>query len=357
MTQTVAVGLSGGVDSTLAALLLQEQGYRIIGLTMSIYNKDIPNLKASEGACYGPTEKQDVQTVRALGETYGFDVHVLDCSEEYKKYVLSYFKESYLSGVTPNPCVKCNEVMKFGLLRSKAIEAGIHFDYFATGHYARIQSQNNQFVLQRGIDDKKDQSYFLYRLTQEQLGQTLFPLGNFTKEQVREMARTRGLASAEKADSQDFYNGDYTDLLEQQPREGNIVYIDGRVLGKHQGFWHYTIGQRKGLGIAFPVPLFVVDIDAAQNQVIIGPAESTYVSQATLQNMIWGGAGAMDGGQLPVWVKYRSSGKMVSAVIEQSETGLRVIFDEPQRSVTRGQSLVCYDKNDGISVICGGIIV
>ncbi len=356
MTQTVAVGLSGGVDSTLAALLLQEQGYRIIGLTMSIYNKDIPNLKAADGACYGPSEKQDVQVVRELGKTYGFDVHVLDCSEEYKKYVLSYFKESYLSGVTPNPCVRCNEVMKFGLLRSKAIETGIQFDYFATGHYARIQSQNDYFILQRGVDNKKDQSYFLYRLTQEQLGSTLFPLGDLTKEQVREMARARGLASAEKADSQDFYAGDYTDLLEQQPREGKIVHVDGRVLGKHQGFWHYTVGQRKGLGIAFPVPLFVVDIDAEHNQVIVGPAESTYVSEALIQNVIWGGLPLIHE-SIPVWVKYRSSGKMVEAVIEPYENGLRVLFEEPQRSVTRGQSLVCYDKKDTISVVCGGIIV
>ncbi len=356
MTQTVAVGLSGGVDSTLAALLLLEQGYKIIGLTMSIYNKDIPNLKATDGACYGPSEKQDVQTVRELGKKYGFDVYVLDCSEEYKKYVLSYFKESYLSGITPNPCVKCNEVMKFGLLRDKALALGIEFDYFATGHYARIQPRGTRFVLQRGIDEKKDQSYFLYRLGREQLSKTLFPLGHLTKEQVREMARARGLESAEKADSQDFYGGDYADLLEQQPREGKIIHIDGRVLGKHQGFWHYTIGQRKGLGIAFPVPLFVVDIDAQNNQVIVGPAESTYVSETTVQNVVWGGMGQFNGA-IPVWVKYRSAGKSVGAVIEPTDGGLKVIFDEPQRSVTRGQSLVCYDKTDGISVICGGIIM
>ncbi len=356
MTQTVAVGLSGGVDSTLAALLLQEQGYRIIGLTMSIYNKDIPNLKAADGACYGPSEKQDVQVVRELGKTYGFGVHVLDCSEEYKKYVLSYFKESYLAGITPNPCVRCNEVMKFGLLRSKAIETGIHFDYFATGHYARIKSQNNHFILQRGIDEKKDQSYFLYRLKQEQLATTLFPLGNFTKEEVRAMARERELASAEKADSQDFYAGDYTDLLEQKPQEGKIVHVDGRVLGKHQGFWHYTIGQRKGLGIAFPVPLFVVDIDAEHNQVIVGPAEATYTTDAYVQNVIWGGVTPING-PVSVWSKYRSSGKMVATVIEPTDTGLHITFDEPQRSVTRGQSLVCYDKADGISVVCGGVII
>ncbi len=356
MSQTIAVGLSGGIDSTLTALLLLEQGYRVIGLTMSIYNKDIPNLKPADNSCYGPVEKADIQVARNLGKEYGFDVHVLDCSEEYKQLVLFYFKQSYLSGITPNPCVKCNEIMKFGMLRDKARQMGIPFDYFATGHYARIQKKDN-FILQKGVDLKKDQSYFLYRLPQKTLSETLFPLGNYTKEQVRMMARERGLAVSEKADSQDFYSGDYADLLEEKPRIGNIVHVSGRILGTHQGFWNYTIGQRKGLGISFPVPLFVVDIDAQNNQVIVGEAETTYVSEVFLTDIVCHDMSVLSH-QKSVLAKYRSSGKDVPATLKyQQETNkLHIIFDEPQRAVTPGQSLVCYSSEDCISVLCGGII-
>lgn len=357
MVKTVAVGLSGGVDSTLSALLLKEQGYHVIGLTMSVYDKSGRALKAAGNACYGPDEKEDIQLVRAWGEKEGIETHVLDCSEEYKKIVLSYFKESYLSGLTPNPCIKCNQTMKFGLMGDKAKEQGIHFDYFATGHYARIVEKNGAYILQKGVDAKKDQSYFLYRLSQEQLSKTIFPLGNFTKEQVRQMARERHLAVAEKADSQDFYAGDYNDLLDEAPREGNIVHTSGRVLGKHQGFWNYTIGQRKGLGIAYPVPLFVVDIDAEHNQVIVGEAEATLMPTARIKSLVFGGGKTALEKPLHAFVKYRSSGKTVGATLTQvADDELLVSFDEPQRSLTRGQSLVAYDADDNISVLLGGII-
>ncbi len=357
MSKTVAVGLSGGVDSTLTALLLKEQGYRVIGLTMSIYNKDIPNMKGDGNACYGPEEKQDFKLVQKWGAEHDIPVHILDCSEEYKQVVLSYFKEAYLSGATPNPCIKCNALMKFGLLVDKARQNGIKFDCFATGHFARISTKNNRFVLQKGIDEKKDQSYFLYRLTQEQLSQTLFPLGEYTKEQVREMARARHLAVAEKADSQDFYAGDYADLLEKQPQTGDIVHVNGRVLGKHNGFWNYTIGQRKGLGISYPVPLFVIDVDAAHNRVIVGEAEATYTSTCEANQVVWGGLSSLEEGEKrSVLIKYRSTGKCVSGSLSVLNNELQICFDEPQRAVTRGQSIVCYDKDDEISVLCGGIL-
>ncbi len=353
MTKTVAVGLSGGVDSTLCALLLREQGYRVVGLTMSIYNKDIPQLKTGGNACYGPVEKEDVGKVRQWCAKEGIKLMVLDCSEEYKQTVLAYFKEAYLSGITPNPCVKCNAEMKFGLLQRKARASGLEFDYFATGHYARIEASKGRFSLYRGVDGKKDQSYFLYRLTQEQLSQTLFPLGALTKDQTRALARERGLAVADKADSQDFYVGNYSDLLQQPPREGKIIHKNGQILGRHQGFWNYTIGQRKGLGVAYKEPLFVVDLDPEHNAVIVAEAGTTLCETCRLDSLVWGGAGAPNGA-FEALVKYRSSGRLVPAVVQPDGAGASVRFQEPQRAVCPGQSLVFYADE---RVVGGGVIL
>ena len=348
----VAVGLSGGVDSTLTALLLKEQGHEVVGLTMALYNKDIPNMKIAGDACYGPSEKQDIKDVQAWCKKQGIEHHVVNLSEAYKKTVLKYFKETYLSGATPNPCIMCNAGMKFGLLIDEA-KKFMDFDFFATGHYARIDHTPDGAVLKRGVDFKKDQSYFLYRLTQAQLARTLFPLGEYTKQQVREMARERGLAVADKPDSQDFYAGDYTDLLEVQDKEGQIILTSGKVIGKHRGFWHYTIGQRKGLGIAYPEPLYVVDLDAKHNRVIVGVENDTKRNSCEIIQPVWGVL-TKNKKKLDCLVKYRSAGQLVPAHVFECEKGVwQIDFVDSQKSLTPGQSAVFYDND---AVLGGGII-
>lgn len=353
MSATVIVGLSGGVDSSLAAVLLKEQGYHVIGVSMSIYNQDIPNLLAAGNACYGPEEKQDIKDIQKFGDKIGIETHIFDCSEDYKRLVLAYFKEEYQHGRTPNPCVKCNAVMKFGLLGQKAKEAGIAYDFFATGHYARIEKENGRFLLKKGVEEKKDQSYFLYRLTQDQLAHTLFPLGGFTKAQTRALARQKGLDVYDKPDSQDFYAGDYNDLLQFPPKQGVIMHINGQVLGKHMGYWNYTIGQRKGLGIAYPEPLFVLDIDAHRNIVYVGTAQDTQKKDVFVSDLSWIAFDATPDKPFKAFAKQRSAAKACPVTVEPTAHGLHVVYEEPQKSFTPGQSLVLYQDD---IVLGGGII-
>lgn len=351
----VAIGLSGGVDSTLATLLLKEQGFDVVGLSMSFYNPDIPNMKESVNSCYGPKEKEDYKKAQAWAKKEGIETVILDCSDEYKQIVLKYFKEAYLEGITPNPCIKCNAEMKFGLLLDKAQKEGVQFDYFATGHYARVYEKAGRYILAKGKDEKKDQSYFLYRLTQEQLAKVMFPLGDYTKEEVRALALEKGLAVAEKKDSQDFYSGDYSDLLEQQPQKGIIRHLSGRVLGEHQGFFNYTIGQRKGLGIAYPVPLYVIELDAKNNEVIVAEKEATFKNSCLISDVVFGGVELDFETSFKAMAKYRSAGKCVSVnVVKMNDEIFQIHFDEPQSALTKGQSVVCY--NEIGEVLLGGII-
>ena len=357
----ILVGLSGGVDSSVAALLLKEQGHEVIGATMSIWrertdlNLSVMNKKSTctHGACYGPDEKEDIESARKIAETIGIPYHVFKCAEEYEQIVLDNFKEQYLSGRTPNPCIRCNALVKFGVLPFLAKQNGIEFDKFATGHYARIEEKDGRFVLKRAKNTKKDQSYFLYKLKQDQLSNIYLPLGEYTKEEIREYARKSGLDVSDKPDSQDFYEGDYNELLGIKEKKGNIVTTDGKVLGEHNGIWNYTIGQRKGLCISAPEPLYVLELRKATNEVVVGYKDKTFKKSLNAVELNWISIEKLTE-PMRVTAKIRSTQEPTEATITPvDDDTVNVVFDEYQKSIAVGQSVVFYD---GDYVVGGGII-
>ena len=306
-------------------------------------------------ACYGPDEEEEIREAKEIADHLGIVHQVFDCSKEYKDSVLEYFRSEYLAGRTPNPCVKCNQLIKFGLLPAMAEKSGIPFDHFATGHYARVDPdpESKRWLLKKGIDPVKDQTYFIYRLSQDQLSKILFPLGGFTKREIREIARKAGIAAVEKEESQDFYSGDYKDLLDASEKPGDILDTSGKVLGHHRGIWNYTIGQRKGLGIAFSEPLYVVALDSERNTVVVGTREETFSSSFLVTDLNWISVGNLEK-PMEVHCKIRSAQHGSLAQIEPLPGGeVKVTYFKPSDSITPGQSAVFYD---GDIVVGGGII-
>ena len=355
----VLVGLSGGVDSSVTACLLKKAGHHVIGATMSIWDKDkfksidFTNLK---DACFSPHEKKDIDAARALCDKIGIEYHVIDCQKQYQKLVLQNFKSEYLSGRTPNPCVMCNSTIKFEALPEGARAAGIEFDKFATGHYARLfyDEKTGRYRLQRAKDEKKDQSYFLYRLSQEQLSKVLMPLGDYTKGEVRQIAKEFGLEVSDKKDSQDFYAGDIGDIIDAPDKEGHFINSEGKILGTHKGFWHYTIGQRKGLGVSADRPLYVIELKKDTNEVVLGYEEEGYRQSLIANDLRWLSVDQIKEKTM-VYLRLRSSQTPFEADFEPLEDAkARLVFSCPQKAVAKGQSAVFYDENG--FVLGGGII-
>ena len=346
--------ISGGVDSAVAALLLKNAGHDVTGIMMSIWDgPDSASVK--KNACYGPDEKDDIEQARKVCETIGIPFHLFDCSKEYREKILTYFREEYLSARTPNPCVKCNHTMKFGTLPDAAKDSGIEFDYIATGHYVRNEFDNEtkRYKIKKAYDSAKDQSYFLYRLSQQQLAQSIFPLGNLKKTQVREIAREFKLHLAEKEESQDFYGGNYKDLLGVKSISGDITLPNGKVVGSHNGFWNFTPGQRRGLGVAYKNPLYVIKVEKENNRIIVSDKDTAFSTHFVVRNLHWVSIDGING-KMDVSVKTRSSGREKNATISATNNDeLLVEFSSHAETVSPGQSAVFY-KDD---ILLGGGIV
>lgn len=346
----IMVAMSGGVDSSMAAALLLEQGHTICGATLRLY--DSPD--AVGGAC---GSQQDAEDARLTCERLGVPHYTFALQEAFRQEVIGRFAEGYRRGETPNPCIDCNRYIKFRKLLDKAAEMG--WDYVATGHYARIDRDppSGRYRLRKAADASKDQTYVLYGLSQEDLAHVIFPLGDFTKGQIREMAAARGLIAAHKPDSQDICfvkDGDYAGFLEREMAvpspAGDFVAIDGTVLGRHKGIIHYTIGQRKGLGLSLPAPLYVTAKDTARNRVVLGQNSELMADTLEADRLNWS---AIEPPREPIEVMAKARYKQPEAravVTPLADGTVRVVFEHPQRALTPGQAIVFYRED----IVLGG---
>ncbi len=354
MKKKVVLGMSGGVDSSVAAYLLKQQGYDVIGVTMQVWQED-EEYEAKEGGCCSLSAVEDARRV-----AYKLDIpfYVINFKDIFKKNVIDYFIDEYMEGRTPNPCIACNKFIKFDALLKKAMELGA--EYVATGHYATIEKQGDRYLLKRSEDDKKDQTYALYNFTQFQLEHTLMPCGEYHKDRIREIAKEIGLLVHSKKDSEEICfipDNDHGAYIKKQApdkvKEGNFVDKKGNILGKHKGIVYYTIGQRKGLGIAFGRPMFVTDINPLRNEVVLGSEEDIFKTELIAKDMNFIPFDNLQG-TMEVQAKVRYSGKPSKAWITALDNErVKVKFEDKQRAITKGQSVVFYNED---LLIGGGVI-
>lgn len=340
--------MSGGVDSSVSALLLKNKGFDVVGVNLVMH-----------GNICGCGSSSELDIARQVSEKMGIDFRVFDFRNEFENEVISYFVETYIGGATPNPCVVCNKKLKFGALLDKADEMG--FDHIATGHYAVIEKSGERYLLKKGVDALKDQSYVLYGLSQKQLSRTLFPLGEYEKSEIRRIAEENGLINAKKHDSQDICflpNGNYPEFIEKYTgkkfENGDFVTLDGKRLGEHKGIIRYTVGQRKGLGLALPAPMYVYKKDMENNRVILTDEKELFTRGLDADNVNFI---PFDMLNLPMRVKAKVRYKQKEQYATVEQTGpdtVHVEFEEPQRAIAKGQSVVFYD---GDYVIGGATIL
>lgn len=349
----VMVAMSGGVDSSVAAALLKEQGYQVTGATIKLWPKYIDPSEDTGGCC----SLAAVEDARRVAQILDIPYYVLNMQEDFQEQVIDRFTHEYILGRTPNPCIECNRSIKFGTMLKKAVQMGM--DYLATGHYARIVRDGQTARLQRGMDLDKDQSYALYALNQEQLKHILFPVGEYRKDEIREIATRYELRIANKPDSQEICfipDNNYKDFLtvhagvEQKP--GNIVDTQGNILGRHTGIYNYTVGQRKGLGLAVGEPLYVVDINREDNTVVVGSNAEVFSREFTVAEFNWiSGSAPSSPFRAGVMIRYNAEPR--PAMVFVGDGNVRIEFNQAQRAITPGQSAVVYS---GDVVLGGGII-